>query len=209
MKKHFFFLFALLTTCFAPLLAQQQGPAPQGKAGLEGTWQLCKFQKNDSGKYDLHVLPVLKIVQSDGRYQTLLIFSRGCNIGEQGTYKTENDSILVETPMASPNETANVKKGIFHLQGPQWMVIDRKSTEGGTTDHEIWMRLRQTPEATQTITDMLEGKVPKGGPHMQGGPGQRPEGGDKGNFKRGNKNQQSKDIPRTNSDVDNSWMNQD
>jgi hypothetical protein len=215
---------ALLTTLCLPAVAQQsinggsRFAGTQDKVTLEGIWQLCKFQKSDSGRYECHVLPVIKIITKDGAYHDLLIRTAGgiSGIVEQGTYKKENDTTIVVIPElipGSPQQDVVEKKMTFHLQGPQWMVIERQVTDNGEESHEIWMRLRVIHDGQSLIQELLNADMnsPEGQyqrPHSGNGPKKNFEG--QGQRQNGKKKMQSNSNNSQNqetSPIDNSWMN--
>lgn len=215
---------ALLTTFCLPILGQQPinggSPfaGPQDNVALEGIWQLCKFQKSDSGRYECHVLPVIKIMTKGGTYHDLLIRTAGgvSGIAEQGTYKKENDTTIVVTPElipGGPQQDVVEKKMTFHLQGPQWMVIEQKAPDNGKESHEIWMRLRVIPDGESLIQRLLGADIntPDGQyqrPHSDNGRNKNFEG--QGQRQNGKKKMQSNSNNSQNqeaSPIDNSWMN--
>ena len=221
MKKIWKSLFIMLLAVAAlPVSAQEgeDGKRPeQGekmKPTLDGVWQLCIFQKGDSGRIEMRVLPVLKTITADGSYCNigLGMMGSGCGIAGQGKYEKQNDSTLVEKPQAGPRQKEQVTEQqlTYHLQGPQWLVIDRKAEDKVT--HEIWMRLRHMPQAGKMVEDMLSGNIQapdgKGGPVSPGqmGPGQRRRGN---RPSRGQQDQPAVQQNSTDSTIDNSWMNED
>jgi len=213
---------ALLTTLSLPILAQKSnpgGPGPQENATLEGIWQLCKFQKSDSGSYEVHLMPVIKVITKDGAYHDIFIRTVGgiSGIAEQGTLKKENDTTLVLIPEVGPRAEGSValeKKLTFHLQGLQWMVIDFKAADTEKENHEIWMRLRMLREGQSLIEQILKGDM---SPSEEQGPMHGLNGNQNGNVGRQHQRQNgNRRIPGNNtnsqnqvtSPIDNSWMNE-
>lgn len=184
---------------------------PKGNPTLEGIWQLCKFQKSDSGQYELHVLPVVKTVASNGAYSTILLSGSagGCGIVGQGTYAKENDTTLVETPLVDPRaegEAAVASKLVFHLQGPQWMVLDRPGAAGEGVKHEIWMRLRVLHNGSQMLNSIINENASDKDDSMRPDMGKAPGRGKRqgGAKQKQNNNSQSEST----SPIDESWMNE-
>jgi hypothetical protein len=215
---------ALLTTFSLPSLAQQAnmsgpaGPGPKVNPTLEGIWQLCKFQKSDSGQFELHVLPVIKIISKDGAYHDMVLRGEGggCGIAEEGTFKKENDTTLILTPQADPQaqeQAVSEKKVVFHLQGPQWMVIERNASEPGKKKHDIWMRLRMIRDGQNLIESFLKGDMGTSeGQGQMRGPGGDNKGKAGGQRQRPNGNRQTQGNSnssqnQTTSPIDNTWMN--
>jgi hypothetical protein len=101
----------------------------------------------------------------------------------------------------------------FHLQGPQWMVIERQVTDNGEESHEIWMRLRVIHDGQSLIQELLNADMnsPEGQyqrPHSGNGPKKNFEG--QGQRQNGKKKMQSNSNNSQNqetSPIDNSWMN--
>jgi hypothetical protein len=212
-KKIFSWVIVLLATI--SLSAQAQGQAPQGrpqpprKASLEGIWQLCSFQKSDSGKYELHLAPVLKILSTDGHYQTVVIKTTagGCVITDQGSYQKQGDTAYVQTPMQHPDDsTASQPQHVtYHLQGPQWMILDFKTKQSDAVSHEIWMRLRYQPNEAALLEELKRGQ--EGGddrpmPRQM----QRQPRGRRGQMRNMQQQQQQQQTTTT---EEHSWMNED
>ena len=203
----------LLSVLCLPLQAQN-APAPggqshRGPATVEGIWQLCTIQKGETGETEIHLAPVLKVVSGDGTYNDIIIKTTagGCVITGSGRYTKANDSLLVFQPSRLRHLDAGVPKAdsvTFRLEGPQWMLLERKPATGEEPAAEIWMRLRQQPgsKAMMENGDTLQkGERPK----MGQGRGQQGKG-------RAKKQQQpviSEMGTMDDSGVDHSWMNED
>jgi len=167
----------MLGALFAmPVQAQDipQGPEGNGhpKPSLEGIWQLCTFQKDDKGEVSLHLSPILKTINSDGSYATVITktTSGGSMIAESGNASKLNDSVIVQVPRASRRMENQQKPDTitFQLKGPQWLVIESKNPEGNTF-HEIWMRLRPNPSAKSILDALKKGEEPTEMPNMEPG----------------------------------------
>ena len=201
-------------TAYANSYPRQDEAEHATKVKLEGIWQLFRFQTCDSGRYDVRVLPVLKIISADGTYSNLSIGVRGggCGIAEQGTLAKQNDSTLVETldAGAAGAGQAAPQQLTYKLQGGQWMVIDRKVND--KVNHEIWMRLRKMPNAQKMVQDMINGKErPDNAPNGES-PDGRPRMSRQNDNRRGprmRQERQTQPAENTNNTVDNSWMNED
>lgn len=214
MKNRFFcVVMVLLSVLCLPLQAQNApargGQSHRGPATVEGIWQLCTFQKGETGETEIHLAPVLKVVSGDGTYNDIIIKTTagGCVITGSGRYTKANDSLLVFQPSKLRHLDAGAPKAdsvTFRLEGPQWMLLERKPATGEEPAAEIWMRLRQQPgsKAMMESGDTLQkGERPK----MGQGRGQQGKG-------RAKKQQQpviSEMGTMDDSGVDHSWMNED
>ena len=214
MKNRFFcVVMVLLSVLCLPLQAQNApargGQSHRGPATVEGIWQLCTFQKGETGETEIHLAPVLKVVSGDGTYNDIIIKTTagGCVITGSGRYTKANDSLLVFLPSKLRHLDAGAPKAdsvTFRLEGPQWMLLERKPATGEEPAAEIWMRLRQQPgsKAMMENGDTLQkGERPK----MGQGRGQQGKG-------RAKKQQQpviSEMGTMDDSGVDHSWMNED
>lgn len=203
----------LLSVLCLPLQAQNApargGQSHRGPATVEGIWQLCTFQKGETGETEIHLAPVLKVVSGDGTYNDIIIKTTagGCVITGSGRYTKANDSLLVFQPSKLRHLDTGAPKAdsvTFRLEGPQWMLLERKPATGEEPAAEIWMRLRQQPgsKAMMESGDTLQkGERPK----MGQGRGQQGKG-------RAKKQQQpviSEMGTMDDSGVDHSWMNED
>ena len=214
MKNRFFcVVMVLLSVLCLPLQAQNApargGQSHRGPATVEGIWQLCTFQKGETGETEIHLAPVLKVVSGDGTYNDIIIKTTagGCVITGSGRYTKANDSLLVFQPSKLRHLDTGAPKAdsvTFRLEGPQWMLLERKPATGEEPAAEIWMRLRQQPgsKAMMESGDTLQkGERPK----MGQGRGQQGKG-------RAKKQQQpviSEMGTMDDSGVDHSWMNED
>lgn len=220
MKNRFFcVVMVLLSVLCLPLQAQNApargGQSHRGPATVEGIWQLCTFQKGETGETEIHLAPVLKVVSGDGTYNDIIIKTTagGCVITGSGRYTKANDSLLVFQPSKLRHLDAGAPKAdsvTFRLEGPQWMLLERKPATGEEPAAEIWMRLRQQPgskammengDTLQKGATLQKGERPK----MSQGRGQQGKG-------RAKKQQQpviSEMGTMDDSGVDHSWMNED
>ncbi len=89
MKKLLFLLLA------APLMGLQVMADSVKPESLEGIWQQVQVSKTDGHTM---LLPVWKVLRSDGTFSTFLIVNRSGQsvITNEGTYKMVNDSTIVE-----------------------------------------------------------------------------------------------------------------
>ena len=139
----------------APVLGDQSF---RGSATVEGIWQKCTFQKGESGETEIYLAPILKIISGDGTYNDVIIKTTagGCVITGNGRYVKANDSLLVFQPAKMKRfdtEEPRADSATFRLEGPQWMLLERKPVAGEEPSAEIWMRLRRQPGSMP----MLEG----------------------------------------------------
>lgn len=220
MKNRFFCVVMVLLSVLCLPLQAQNAPAPggqshRGPATVEGIWQLCTFQKGETGETEIHLAPVLKVVSGDGTYNDIIIKTTagGCVITGSGRYTKANDSLLVFQPSKLRHLDTGAPKAdsvTFRLEGPQWMLLERKPATGEEPAAEIWMRLRQQPgskammengDTLQKGATLQKGERPK----MGQGRGQQGKG-------RAKKQQQpviSEMGTMDDSGVDHSWMNED
>lgn len=211
-------LFAALNLSLSAQEAPQSGhsgaPGPP-KSSLEGLWQLCTFQKSDSGSIELHLAPVLRILSRDGSYQTVVIKTTagGCVVTGMGKFEKTSDSTYVEKPQGRPGEAQSAKEQTvtFHLQGPQWLVLDFKNAADGTESHEIWMRLRYQPNGEALIEELKKGQAGASESDIKkqiGRPGNRGGRPPRGN-RIGRNNRNQGDIMQGSGEEEHSWMEED
>ena len=140
MKNRFFCVVMVqLSVLCLPLQAQNApargGQSHRGPATVEGIWQLCTFQKGETGETEIHLAPVLKVVSGDGTYNDIIIKTTagGCVITGSGRYTKANDSLLVFQPSKLRHLDTGAPKAdsvTFRLEGPQWMLLERKPATG-------------------------------------------------------------------------------
>ena len=220
MKNRFFcVVMVLLSVLCLPLQAQNApargGQSHRGPATVEGIWQLCTFQKGETGETEIHLAPVLKVVSGDGPYNDIIIKTTagGCVITGSGRYTKANDSLLVFLPSKLRHLDAGAPKAdsvTFRLEGPQWMLLERKPATGEEPAAEIWMRLRQQPgsKAMMENGDTLQkGATFQKGERPKMGQGRGQQG--KGRAKKQQQPVISEMGTMDDSGVDHSWMNED
>ena len=220
MKNRFFcVVMVLLSVLCLPLQAQNApasgGQSHRGLATVEGIWQLCTFQKGETGETEIHLAPVLKVVSGDGTYNDIIIKTTagGCVITGSGRYMKANDSLLVFQPSKLRHLDAGAPKAdsvTFRLEGPQWMLLERKPATGEEPAAEIWMRLRQQPgsKAMMENGDTLQkGATFQKGERPKMGQGRGQQG--KGRAKKQQQPVISEMGTMDDSGVDHSWMNED
>lgn len=146
MKKHlisFMFITLVLAVISLSLFAQDIKPKPK-EIKLQGIWQLCMV-KEINGQPEMHIMPYLKILGSDGKFTNLIIrvTDGGCVITEFGTYTQPTDSTYEEKiDFANDSALINCNNVInFQLQGPQWMINKYTSPNDNHTYRDIWMRV--------------------------------------------------------------------
>lgn len=188
----------------APVLGDQSF---RGSATVEGIWQKCTFQKGESGETEIYLAPILKIISGDGTYNDVIIKTTagGCVITGNGRYVKANDSLLVFQPAKMKRfdtEEPRADSATFRLEGPQWMLLERKPVAGEEPSAEIWMRLRRQPGSMP----MLEGNEgdQKGLRPMNRHRGQQGKGRSVRQQRQGTGNTGMEE-----SEVDHSWMNED
>ena len=220
MKNRFFCVVMVqLSVLCLPLQAQNApargGQSHRGPATVEGIWQLCTFQKGETGETEIHLAPVLKVVSGDGTYNDIIIKTTagGCVITGSGRYTKANDSLLVFQPSKLRHLDTGAPKAdsvTFRLEGPQWMLLERKPATGEEPAAEIWMRLRQQPgsKAMMENGDTLQkGATFQKGERPKMGQGRGQQG--KGRAKKQQQPVISEMGTMDDSGVDHSWMNED
>ena len=212
MKNSVFCVAMAVMAVFSLPLHAQKAPAMcdqsfRGSATVEGIWQKCTFQKGESGETEIYLAPILKIISGDGTYNDIIIKTTagGCVITGNGRYVKANDSLLVFQPAKMKRfdtEEPRADSATFRLEGPQWMLLERKPVAGEEPSAEIWMRLRRQPGSMP----MLEGNEgdQKGLRPMNRHRGQQGKGRSVRQQRQGTGNTGMEE-----SEVDHSWMNED
>ena len=212
MKNSVFCVAMAVMAVFSLPLHAQNAPAMgdqsfRGSATVEGIWQKCTFQKGESGETEIYLAPILKIISGDGTYNDVIIKTTagGCVITGNGRYVKANDSLLVFQPAKMKRfdtEEPRADSATFRLEGPQWMLLERKPVAGEEPSAEIWMRLRRQPGSMP----MLEGNEgdQKGLRPMNRHRGQQGKGRSVRQQRQGTGNTGMEE-----SEVDHSWMNED
>lgn len=148
-------LVAALCLC-ATVSAQNDQHRPQrdGARGfkpvLNGTWQLCELAPGQDGQLQLKLLPILKIIDSNGTFQQVGIpMEGGCFIEKQGSLEITSDSTFNEKPMsmnpaAQPAEATAVH---YRFRGPLWLVINYTDPAKQEKVEELWIRVRPNNHA--------------------------------------------------------------
>lgn len=141
----------MLTTFSAASLAQD---APRRGGGnrsggfvptLSGTWQLCRLTPGQDGQPQLSLLPMLKVFDTDGKFQHIGIPSEGaCFIEKHGSIEKTSDSTYVETLAVMRRDTTKAEPLTvqFRFRGPMWLVIEYKEAGQDEKTEELWMRVR-------------------------------------------------------------------
>lgn len=114
------------------------------KAPFEGIWQQVQFAKTDGHPM---ILPVWKVMRSDGTFSTFLIATRSGQsiITTEGSFKVANDSTFVENitgSLTDPQLKGKSNKLIFHFLDEDTMNVSYRMP-GSTRDaHERWIRVK-------------------------------------------------------------------
>ncbi len=124
---------------------QQGMRPPRMEPTLNGTWQLCTLTPGDNGQPQLSLLPVLKVIDNELKFQNIGIPSEGaCFIQKQGKIEKTSDSTFVEHRLAMRRDSATNDNMVYHfrLEGPMWLMIDY--TEAGKQEptNELWLRVQ-------------------------------------------------------------------
>lgn len=116
---------------------------------LIGIWQQVQQSKDD---HRVVRLPVWKVVEADGSFQTFLIANEQakCIITNRGEYKVTTDSTVVEYIKGSitdPELVGKSNKIFYKLTDNDTMHITYKLPKALREGHETWVRLKlEIPE---------------------------------------------------------------
>ena len=138
MKKLLFLLLA------APLMGLQVMANSVKPESLEGIWQQVQVSKTDGHTM---LLPVWKVLRSDGTFSTFLIVNRSGQsvITNEGTYKMVNDSTIVEHITGSITDPQLMGKDnqlIFRLADNDTLQVSYKMPGHTREAHEKWIRVK-------------------------------------------------------------------
>ena len=111
---------------------------------LEGIWQQVQVSKTDGHTM---LLPVWKVLRSDGTFSTFLIVNRSGQsvITNEGTYKMVNDSTIVEHITGSITDPQLMGKDnqlIFRLADNDTLQVSYKMPGHTREAHEKWIRVK-------------------------------------------------------------------
>ena len=123
----------------------RQGNSRAFKPTLDGTWQLCSLSAGENGQPQLSLMPILKVIDSNGKFQHIGIPTEGgCFIEKQGLIEKTSDSTFIENiSKMKPDSLADkplVAK--FRFKGPMWLMIEYQADNGTEMSSELWIRLR-------------------------------------------------------------------
>lgn len=138
MKK---LLFLLLAATLMGLQVMADSVKPES---LEGIWQQVQVSKTDGHTM---LLPVWKVLRSDGTFSTFLIVNRSGQsvITNEGTYKMVNDSTIVEHITGSITDPQLMGKDnqlIFRLADNDTLQVSYKMPGHTREAHEKWIRVK-------------------------------------------------------------------
>ncbi|MGN1236110.1 MAG: DUF4488 domain-containing protein [Bacteroidaceae bacterium] len=115
------------------------------KPTLDGTWQLCSLAAGENGQPQLSLLPILKVIDSNGKFQHIGIPAEGgCFIEKQGLIEKTSDSTFVEniTKMKPDSVADKPLVAKFRFKGPMWLMIEYQEDNGTEVGNELWIRIR-------------------------------------------------------------------
>ena len=117
------------------------------KSDLVGIWQQVGKMSNEDGKMTIAYNPVLKLIDKDGTFSTMFVFSQQTvgSITQKGTYEITNDSIYTETIREHfihdiEGSSVTIK---YHFADPEKEVLMLEFEDSRTKSlmHELWIRI--------------------------------------------------------------------
>lgn len=135
----------LLLSMMAPLGIMASSHTEKDNAHkFIGVWQQVQTSKSDGHAM---LLPVWKVMQSDGTFCTFLIANESGQsiITNQGRYTVSNDSIVVEHITGSITDPALVGKDnnlTYHFKTHDKLHVSYHMPEASRAGHEDWIRVK-------------------------------------------------------------------
>lgn len=114
---------------------------------LVGIWQQVGKMGSEDGKMTIAYNPVLKIIEKDGTFSTMFVFSQQSagSITQKGTFEITNDSIYTETiqeHFIHEIEGASVMiKYHFADVEKEVMMLEFEDIRTQAMMHELWIRI--------------------------------------------------------------------
>lgn len=115
-----------------------------GATRFLGVWQQVQTSQSDG---HVMLLPVWKVMQSDGSFCTFLIANQNGQsiITNQGRYEVKNDSILVESVLGSITDPELVGKNntlTYHFKDKDSVHVSYRMPGASREGHEDWVRVK-------------------------------------------------------------------
>lgn len=115
-----------------------------GATRFLGVWQQVQTSQSDG---HVMLLPVWKVMQSDGSFCTFLIANQNGQsiITNQGRFEVKNDSILVESVLGSITDPELVGKNnmlTYHFKGNDSVHVSYRMPGASREGHEDWVRVK-------------------------------------------------------------------
>lgn len=116
---------------------------PEGDPAFVGLWQQVEQSRQDGRTL---LLPVWKMIQSDGRFCTFLIGNRSGQsvITNEGRYEVTSDSTVTEHVSGSITDLDIVGKSIrltYRLEGRDRLHLTYRIPGASRDGHETWKRV--------------------------------------------------------------------
>lgn len=115
-----------------------------GATRFLGVWQQVQTSQSDG---HVMLLPVWKVMQSDGSFCTFLIANQNGQsiITNQGRFEEKNDSILVESVLGSITDPELVGKNnmlTYHFKDKDSVHVSYRMPGASREGHEDWVRVK-------------------------------------------------------------------
>ncbi len=115
-----------------------------GATRFLGVWQQVQTSQSDG---HVMLLPVWKVMQSDGSFCTFLIANQNGQsiITNQGRFEVKNDSILVESVLGSITDPELVGKNntlTYHFKDKDSVHVSYRMPGASREGHEDWVRVK-------------------------------------------------------------------
>ena len=141
--KRLFPLLAMMSVTIG-LMGSTLADSKESVKHLVGVWQQVQKSKTDG---HIMLLPVWKVMQSDGTFCTFLIANQSGQsiITNQGRYTMTNDSVVVEHITGSITDPELVGKGnhlTYHFKGKDEVRVSYRISEASREVHENWIRVK-------------------------------------------------------------------
>ena len=143
MKRFCFIMLALLMG-LSSVSAQKRKKV---KSDLVGIWQQVGKMGHKDGKITIAYNPVLKIIDKDGTFSTMFVFSQQSagSITQRGTYEIQNDSLYTETireHFIRDVEGSSVPiKYHFSDDEKEVLMLEFEDSRTKAVMHELWIRI--------------------------------------------------------------------
>ena len=145
MKRFCFVVMALLVGLSSVSAKKRK----EVNSDLVGIWQQVGKMGSEDGKMTIAYNPVLKIIEKDGTFSTMFVFSQQSagSITQKGTFEITNDSIYTETIQEHFTHLPQIAaKGAAHYK------VYKEDTDEATVSH---IRPLTTEERIGELAQMM------------------------------------------------------